>query len=246
MKKNSFLLILLVMCTSVLAQLPDMNAAYNFYVKQDYNNALKIYYQAENKKLVSADLFYNIGNCYYRTKQLGKAVVYYEKALRLEPTDAEAYKNLNFVKSKLVDKVDIIEPFLLDTWIKKFATVFNLKTWTFFIFIFLITVIACCYYFKFYKRNTIVLTGMGVFAVLLFVSVLCANWRYQLLQQTNEIVLIEKIVSVKAGPTEQSQEIIVLHEGFKSNVVQELDTWINIELSNGNTGWIQKSSTLSI
>ncbi|MBC7412491.1 MAG: tetratricopeptide repeat protein [Bacteroidia bacterium] len=244
---NILILLSLFITSSSTAQ--NTVKAFDLYSHKHYNEAL-IEYQTICKKNVinnfqNDDLYYNIANCYYKLNNLGYAVLYYEKALKLNPNNTEAKSNLQFCNKRLIDKVDATEPFILSKWGTTISALYSVNTWAILILIAISIFTLLLYRFLVVGRNAYNLAAMGLCTLITILAILCANANYTRLNFASNAIVITPTLHVKSGPTEQSTELFTLHEGYKITIIQTVDTWVNIQVNNGNIGWV-KTTELAV
>jgi tetratricopeptide (TPR) repeat protein len=245
MKVLTHTLLLLSLFITFSSTAQSTTKAFDLYSHKHYNEAL-IEYQTIDKNNAlnntqSHDLYYNIANCYYKLNDLGHAVLYYEKALKLNPNNAEAKSNLQFCNKRLIDKVDTVEPFIISKWATAISAMYSVNTWAIIILIGISLFSILLYRFLVVERNAYNLAAMGVCTLITILAILCANANYTRLNTATNAIVTTSTLHVKSGPTEQSTELFTLHEGGKITIVQTVDTWVNIQVNNGNIGWVKTS-----
>jgi tetratricopeptide (TPR) repeat protein len=99
------------------------------YSMGEFNNAIQCYSKIEKQGLVSAALYYNMGNAYYRLKENGKAILYYERTLKVDPANSDARINLQFAGAQTLDKIEEVPDFIFVTWIKNVRNSLSSNGW---------------------------------------------------------------------------------------------------------------------
>ncbi|MBK7381314.1 MAG: tetratricopeptide repeat protein [Ignavibacteriales bacterium] len=238
----------------ILFQLPSLsNAAQdveNIFSSANHNYKIGNFEFAvsEYEKLVSqgyegTSLFYNLGNSYFRLGKLGKAILNYEKALKLSPGDEDVLHNLAFVNLKTVDKIETLPQFFLFQWWENLIGLFTVNGWSYFILgIFLLILICIVVYFftkKIEFQKASFLTGLFLSLIFLFTASILAinlnremNWKFG-------IVMTTKVIA-KTSPDNQSKDNFLIHEGLKVKIEDELEDWYKIKLPDGKIGWVIK------
>lgn len=211
------------------------------YKQGSYTNAIALY-QEELKRGVSADLYYNLGNAYYKTNDLGLAILNYKRALRIAPTMSDAQYNLKLVQSKIIDQIEEQPTFFLKKWKNNLVLIFTSNQWVYcglFCFVLMLTTLLL-FFFSRKKNNRKIYFILSVtfalfFSFSLYASVLKKN---QLIKH-NEAVIVQGAVTVKSSPDEQGTDIFQLHEGTCVSIKNQLGDWSEITLQNGAIGWVK-------
>lgn len=239
-------LLILFSCTFFSAQTNESfidsgNAA---YAKNKFEAAAAFYSQVLSKGFESAELYYNIGNSYYKNNQPALAILYYEKAKKISPSDEDINFNLKLVEAKLVDKIEPIPSLFFNDWWSNFLIMCSEKTWSI-IFIFLVWIgfTGLLAYFLL-KNRTGRKTGfiISVFAFLLSFIFFAVAYKSNAITSTHSKgIILSSTVNIKGSPSEQGTNLFVLHEGTKVSIEQNDGEWTEIKISNGNRGWIKKA-----
>lgn len=219
--------------------------ANELYQSEQYSEAIDLYRKIINEGFESTALYYNLANSYYRNSQLGMAILYYEKALKIDPDDEDVLHNLKIANAHTVDKFKEVPELFLVTWWNHLVNTFTLHNWSlivvitflallFFIGTYLLTKTGSLKKIMFYA-GTISAALTILFAVLLFS-------KYNLESSSTYGILTESIISAKLSPDVKSNDAFVIHEGVKFSVDDELKGWVKIKLSDGKVGWLPKTS----
>jgi len=220
-----------------------MKEASQAYYNQDFSKAIQLY--SELEKQPSADLYYNLGNTYYRMGQVGMAVYYYQKALRLNPRDRDLLANSRYVKSKRADQE--IQPLSS----KIYHTLFF---WVDLLTLSELLVIALLFYtlffglltFRLFKKKFVVnLALVLLFGInLVFFPTALIQVYTQYFQKS--AVVISSTSAVFSEPTDQSIKLFELHEGSLFTVEENQGDYMKIVLSDGRRGWIKKDESKTL
>ena len=243
------LIILLFFSSSILAQ--DVNSIFEqaslSYEQNEYAQALIFYNEIQDLGLYSSDLYYNIGNCYYKLQQNAEAILYYEKALKLNPNDEDALFNLKLVQLQLVDKLAEVPQVFYLKWAESIKNMLTIDQWAKFGLIFLY--LFCCLFIMFLFIKTYNLKKKS-FTVSMF-SLLVAVSSLSLAYYSNntlkvEAVLIQANSYIKSAPSNMSEDLFILHEGTKVQVLEVFNDWTKIKLSDGMIGWLENQAIMEI
>jgi len=234
-----------ILCFStVFAQenLPQM--AEKFYADKDYENAAATY-----QKLLaqgeSADLYYNYANALFKMDTLGKAILYYERALKINPLHADAKANLAFANTKITDKVETFQPFFLVDWFSSLGKLLTTNQWAYLsIGLFAAAIIlALLFMFSSYRQLRKICFFTGIVALLLSIfSLIYAFSQKKYMEDNPFAIVLAGSVSVKSSPSISGTELFVLHEGTKIEVLSTAQNWTEVRFSGDKIGWITDDS----
>lgn len=211
------------------------------YKEGKYQAAIDIYQQIIVKDSVSSELYFNIANAYYKLNSVANTIYYYEKALLLDPLNLDAANNLEFAKRMTIDNIEELPKTFLQKLEANYVQKLSYNQWATLaiVFSFLAATLFLLFYFSSLsgKKRVYFLTSMLSF-FLLIVSVFISYNQYQKVTRTKTAIIFAPNVSVNNAPTINSDEIFVLHEGTKINILDTVDNWKKIKLADGKIGWI--------
>ncbi len=227
----------------LLAQNPDIRfiEANQAYAEGDYQNAIELYSKILEQGIESGEVYFNLGNAYYKTNNIGRAILYYEKARKFIEGDPALEQNLKLTQLKIVDKIEPIPELFIVEWWAELTRVFSLETllWlSFSIFSILITfiILQILYTRQFLRR---IIWATTVLFVLIFVITFSQIYEFETWQFG---VILEEKVSVVSEPGIGRTEVFILHEGTKVKVNRMLNDWLEISIPDGKTGWLRETS----
>ena len=212
------------------------------YQQEHYQQAAQLYEQLL-KRGESADLYYNLGNAYYRMDDITHAVLAYERALLLSPGDNDVRFNLQMARSKTIDKIVPESEMFFITWYHSLVRLMSVDAWarTAIVALFCAMLLALVYFFA----QRIWLRKVGFFAgVLFFVVFLIANifgfQQKQLLNHRTGAIIIHSAVPVKSTPSKNGTDLFILHEGTRVNILDDtMRGWREIRVADGKSGWVE-------
>ena len=212
------------------------------YKKGNYQQAIKDY-EDLLKNGVSSDIYYNLGNAYYRTDNITKAVLAYERAHLLSPGDDDINFNLQFVRGKTIDKITPVSEMFFVTWYKALVNYTSVDNWAKagIIAIIVALVLVLVYLFAPY----VLMRKIGFFGGLLFFVgfLLCNLFAYQqkqLLVNRTGAIVVSPTVNVKTTPSKSSTDAFVIHEGTRVDITDKtMDGWRGVHLADGRDGWVE-------
>ncbi len=222
--------------------------ANNLYQQKEYEKALEDYKSIMEMGYESADLYYNMGNCYYRTGQLAPAILFYERALKLAPKDKDAAYNLAIAQQKTVDDIEEVPMSIVKKMWLGFVNSFAADTWGVLTIILFVMAIALLVIFR--MSENVKLKKLLFFTTLLLllagVVTLSAGYSRYGIQNQKEAIVFAQTAYVKSEPNQTSDNAFVLHEGTKATITEQFDGWSRIQLQDGKTGWIAQADIVEI
>ena len=223
----------------------NFDKATTLYQKGDYTQAAAVYSSILKSGKESSALYYNLGNTYYKLNNVPESIYYYEKALQLDPENADAKNNLIFANQM---KVDAITP-LPKTWVHQLSDgivgLFSAHTWAVLSIIGVFAFVLSFLLYNFVERTALKRTFFSLMLVFLFFAVgsyTLAHFCHKQVSQTQYAILFDKTVRVFSDANAYSSEVMQLHEGTKVEIIEDAKDWVKIRLVNGKTGWTKVSS----
>ena len=217
------------------------------YENGDYEKAISSYEELLDMNKVSLEVFYNLGNVYFKSKKIGKAILNYERALRMAPRDSDIQLNLRLTRAMAIDKINTQERgFILDAALFLYDRMnINELTVTCSILYFFIIMLLVFSIFFVAKRRKIFYTA-SVFGIILFIFFAFLLAKVHSENFVKSGIVITENIDVRSGPKEDYLLQFTLHEGTKVSIIKETQGWYEIELSRDLKGWIPKTSVAII
>lgn len=239
------LLILFLLTTQFLFAQSSFENGNNLYQKGKYEQAISEYENVLASKNHSAELYFNLGNCYYKLNKVAPAIYNYEKALVLNPEDPEIQNNLKFAQKLQIDEIKEIPEVGFSKMVHDFTSIFHYNTWAWISVglatLFLLFFIG--YYFsQMASSKRVFFFGMFVLLFLILISVSSAISNKNHFENEKPAIVFAEMVLVKSEPQRASNTVFTLHEGTKVFVLETLDSWKKIQLTDGTEGWIEKTA----
>ena len=243
MKKAVVMLaLMLTMSVSVSAANATKAQADSLYTAERYQEAAQ-QYEALLKQGESADLYYNLGNAYYRMDDITHAVLAYERALLLSPGDADVRFNLQMARSKTIDKIVPESEMFFVTWYRSLVHLMSVDAWGRMAIVSLVCALLLVLVYLFAQR--VWLRKVGFFAGLLFLVLFLASnvfgfqLQQSLLHRTGAII-IRSAVNVKSTPSQNGTDLFILHEGTRVNIIDDtMRGWREVRVADGKSGWVE-------
>jgi tetratricopeptide (TPR) repeat protein len=240
--KNIFILFLLI-SNFVFTQNVDelFTEANSLYKDGEYSKAIELYNQIEVNGNISSELYYNLGNCYYKLNEVAPTIYNYEKALKIDPLNEDAQNNLVFAKRLTLDRIEALPKTVFQKFNENFLQKLTYNTWG--IIAVMLSIIGSLLFLGYYFSNIssqkkgFFSTSMLSFILLAFTLLIAYNV-YNTSQKNIEAIIFTEEVSINTEPTESSSEAFILHEGTKVSVLDQVDDWHKIRLADGKIGWV--------
>lgn len=226
-----------------VAQSPEelFAEANEFYKTEQYDAAIKSYKSIEELGIHSDDLYYNLGNCYYKLDKIAPSIYYYEKALKLNPANEDAQTNLFFANKTTIDAIEELPKTIFQNFAETVIYRFTYESWAKFAVTcsFFGALFFLLYHFSYSSRKKLLFFNGSILAVALLVcTIFFAYKSYDKEVNTKSAIIFKPTTDIKNAPTFNSETVFKLHEGTKVLVLDEIDDWKKIKLADGKIGWI--------
>jgi tetratricopeptide (TPR) repeat protein len=219
------------------------------YAKSNFQDAVKTYQQILNSGYQSAVVYFNLGNAYYKLDDIPDALLYYEKAHKLAPGDEDINFNIQLTNLKTADKVEQEPEFFVTKWWHGLILYFPVSTSAVLSILLLLAGFATLILYLFagsgFVKKLSFYSGI-VLIVVALVGMFITNQQANYFNNHHQAIIFGSSVTVKASPDANAKPLFVVHEGTKVNLLQNNNGWIEIELPNGNAGWIAESDAKEI
>jgi pentatricopeptide repeat protein len=222
-----------------------MKQAGALYRNGEFDKAIKIYEELRSDGFEGTSLYFNLANSYYRIGKLGYAILNYERALKISPSDEDVKHNLAFASLSTVDRIQPLPTFFLFEWWDSLLASLSINGWTYIVFLFyiLLMILIVAYFFAktIFQQKLILFSGLGILTILLLtVSLLIVKINGE--QNVIGGVVIGQSITVKTSPDVKSTDAFVIHEGLKVSLEDQLDEWVKIRLADGKVGWVENDA----
>lgn len=205
------------------------------YKNQNYEAAIALYDSIISNNLESSELYYNLGNCYYKTQDWANAIWHYEKSLQLT-RDKKTTQNLELARIKIIDRIEPIPQLFYMKWWEKIIVLYSTRIWQ----ILLIVSIWIVLIIRFinYKKTYISAFFKSLTLIILLITYASFEKNYN----QKKGIIFSSTTTVKSAPTTESTSLFSLHSGSKVEILDSIGNWINIRISSGDSGWILQKS----
>ncbi len=219
------------------------------YAAADYDSAIVHYRAIIDQGYHSAAVYYNMGNAYYKLRKYPHAILYYEKAMKLDPSNDDIKHNLQLANTLIIDKIDPVPVFFLKKWWTNFYNLLPADTWAWISVILFALTLVCLWLFLTSQRMLWRKTGFftGLLMLFMFIgSFGLASQKYYYTQRVNEAIVLVPSITVKSAPTSSGVDLFVLHEGSKVRLLDESNGWHKVRIANGSVGWMPAETLMGI
>lgn len=224
-----------------IAQESDFNRANRHYDEGEFSDAARVYDSLYHAGYDNLQVAYNAANAYYRLGNLGKARLFYERALERSPDDEDVRFNLDIVEQLTIDDIRPLPKPLFVTWYRGLSDLFSWTTW--------MIASTVLMWFAWGYRFAARLKGISgvnlIFAFALSISVLLltvALENYYYREGRAEAVVMDDTVYVKNEPNSESTDLFLLHEATIVEIRDQLGDWVKIILADGKVGWVKSTA----
>ena len=237
MKKIIFILLILY-CFQSLADTEAFKKGNTEYLNENYTSAISIYDSILTQNLESSEIYYNLGNCYYKIQDWGNAIWYYEKSLKLNKSQ-KTIENINLTKLELIDRIEPLPKLFYKKWYEHLLTLLNTKMWQILIIISIwIILIIKIIESQIKYKNKHLLNCMTIITLCL-ICITYSSYKENYIKKY--AIIFTSSTTVNSAPTNNSSNLFSLHYGSKIQIIDKVDKWTNIKIESGNTGWIENT-----
>jgi tetratricopeptide (TPR) repeat protein len=249
MKKLFTTIFAFLVAVAVFAQADLLQKANDFYTNEKYKEAIDTYNQILMTNLESPEVYFNLGNAYFKTRQYTLAILNFERAKLLAPDDEDIEFNLQVANTKIVDAILELPGIFIVRWWNALINSQTTDTWAVYSIVgFILFLILMGLYF--FSRTSDIRrisfwAACFFFIFTVFTWTFAAKQKARLVNHTYAIVM-QPTVTVKSSPSEKGTNLFVIHEGLKVNITDKLGDWVEIRLADGNKGWLLMESIVKI
>ena len=249
MKRTIILTALLLMSVvaSVTAQTSTerWEAGNKAYIEGNYDKAIEEYTAILDGGEYSMKLYYNLANAYFKTGAMGKAILYYNKALRIAPSQEDIRHNLALAEAQTKDRIAVIPEFFLNRWLRTMRNSMSCTAWS--VLSLLMLGVMLAFGLLFLLASRIRWRKMGFYGALCAFMLFVATTSFAISSRNDmlshdEAIVMGTAISVKSSPDRSATDLFVLHEGTKVKVLTEVDEWVEVVIADGKKGWTERKN----
>jgi tetratricopeptide (TPR) repeat protein len=241
MKRLFFIIILLSVILRGVAGESLRDSAAAWYQQNRYSEAIEAWQTILDKEGANAELYYNLGNAYFKLEETGKSILYYEKARLLSPEDDDIQHNLEIARTQIADRVEAIPDLFFVVWLNALNRWISGTAWGIISILLFLTVLGLSLWRLFrHKSRGNKLLNYTVISLLIFSSItlLLALRSDKMTKQSNAAIIMEDVL-IKSSPAETGTNLFEIHEGLKVEIHDSVNNFYEIRLSDGKVGWIR-------
>ena len=219
------------------------------YINEQFELAIKTYESVLDSGYEAGELYFNLGNAYFKSHKLTPAILNYERAALLLPNDEDIAYNLELARTYVIDKIDVLPRFFLREWYIRLVRIIHSDNWAYLsIFTFALSLSIFSVYL-FIRRYRIKRIAFWFSLLILFISILTFVFSYQnnrITTSHDKAIVFSPSVTVKSAPDDSGTDLFLIHEGTRVTIEDTLGIWTEIKLEDGNKGWLQSSEIRKI
>jgi tetratricopeptide (TPR) repeat protein len=219
--------------------------ANQMYIEQNYAGSIEAYEKIISDNKISSEVYFNLGNAYYKTGDMTRAILNYERAKRIKPSDPDITHNLKIAYLGTIDKIEPLPRVFYEEWWDKFVYEGSVdkRAVIALILVWLAILTGAVYLFSSRPavRKSTFFSGLMFLFIGLFTWYLTSLQKAHLTNHQGAVIFAESTY-VKSSPDAKSSNLFLLHSGTRVEVLDELQGWKKIRIANGNEGWIESGS----
>lgn len=227
----------------------NMEFAAKLYTSGEFSKAAEIYENILKESGETFEVLYNLGNSRFKSGEYAYAILSFERALMIKPGDRDARFNLELCESKIVDKIVPVGKFLVARWFDSLGNNFNSNGWAKISITFFVILIASLFAYFFSSFSWLKKVGFysSLFSLIFTIlSLSYSSQKYKESKNPDKAILFTPTVTIKSSPDKSGTDLFILHEGTKVRIKSELGSWKEIEIADGNVGWIESKHLVVI
>lgn len=241
MKRLLFTILTIFVGLNIYAQGDLLVEANELYTNEKFSEAIDTYNKILMTGMESPEVYYNLGNAYYKTNQFTLAILNYERAKLLSPNDEDIIFNIQVANQKVVDSIQELPGFFLTRWWESLINSKSNDSWAYFSIASFILFLTLAGFYVFTRSGEIKRITFWSAKTLLILTI--SFWSFAANQKSKQVnhsyaIIMQPTVTVKSSPSEKGTNLFVIHEGLKVKVIDKIGDWLEIRLSDGNKGWL--------
>ena len=241
MKRIINTILAILFTATVFAQADLLQKANELYTKEQFKQSIDVYNQILMTNMESPEVYFNLGNAYYKTGQYTQAILNYERAKLLAPDDEDINFNLQVANQKVVDSIQELPGIFIVRWWNSLVNSQTTDGWamlSILSFVIFLTMLGFYFFAKTSEVKRITFWSGCFLIVFTIFSWSSAAKQKSRLVNHSEAIVMQPTVTVKSSPTETGTNLFVVHEGLKVKITDKLGDWVEIKLADGNKGWL--------
>ncbi|SDR69857.1 TPR repeat-containing protein [Formosa sp. Hel1_31_208] len=241
MKQFLHILVCFILTSSFAQNEKVFEQANSLYNEGNYAKAIEKYHTILDSGEHSAELFYNMANAHYKLNHIAPSIYYYEKALLLKPRDKEILNNITYARNMTIDDIEVLPEVGFSRLLNKATNTMSYDNWAKLAVVLVVLFVILFLFYVFSHRTAkkrFAFITSSVCIILAFVALAFAFHKYELVEKDQPAIVFAQEAQIKSEPNLRSTESFKLHEGTKVQVLDTINNWKKIKLSDGKTGWV--------
>jgi tetratricopeptide (TPR) repeat protein len=240
-----FVLALAIISNLFPAPADTLKTADTYFLAGRYSEAQEKYEQVLRTGYENFAIYNNLGNCFYRKNKIAQAMIAYERALKLDPSNKDIIHNITLLKNQIPDKIEPMQKLFWKRWFNSLSNRQSINGWA--VSVILIETLFLGFFISLIFVRRVFLRRMAflgiIFSILLLLcSVVFLISQNAQMDNNREAVIVSREVPVRYSPDASSKNMFSIHEGLKVQILDQIDEWCKIQLEDGRYGWLLKSS----
>jgi tetratricopeptide (TPR) repeat protein len=219
------------------------------YSEDNFDRAIELYQKVIENGVESAGVYFNLGNAYFKINDMPSAILFYEKAKKLNPSDEDIQENLKIANSRIVDKIETVPDIFYKRWWKNLLYAFTVDQWAIISLVSFGMIFLMLLFFLltniFWIKKTSFWLGI-LFIVVSAATWMLANQKYKTFTEDHQAIVFTPTLTVKSSPSETGIDLFVIHEGTKVHITDHIAEWYEVKIANGSVGWVKEQSIKKI
>ena len=238
MRRLTFIMSLFI-CSQSFSSEQVFELANKQYVNENYSLAISLYDSILTSGLESSELYFNLGNCHYKTNDWANAIWHYEKSLQLDNNEKTIH-NLELAKLKIIDRIEPLPQLFYKKWWNHLIQTLSTQVWQILTLFGIGLIFTLQLISQFTSLKSKLITK--IFSAIAVIILLITQTSYHNNFNKKEAIILSETITVKSAASSNSTNKFTLHSGSKVEIIDIIGDWINIKIANGNSGWIEYQS----
>ncbi len=216
-----------------------------FYDIGNYEMSIAYFDSLIDEGIVSSEIHYNKGNCYFKLDSLALAIVEYERALNISPKNLDVIYNLKICNDLIIDDINQLPDLFYKKWLSNLFNIVSIYNWQILIIVSLILLILSLILTRIKKNNTLKVLNI-VLSLLISFSVSIYFIGNFIKKNKLHAIVKENTLNIRSAPSTESPIQFTIHSGTKVIIIDSVENWFNVSIGDGRKGWAQQTSVIEI
>ena len=223
--------------------------AEQYYIQNEFTKSIAEYKSLVESGWASAELFYNLGNAYFKNHDIKSAILYFERAKRLAPNDEAIDFNLNLSRTLIFDRVEALPELFFISWGKAVRDWMTVSAWSWWSIgsFGVMLVLGLLFLFVRNMQMRRFAFGLSVFCFVLSLTAFTFAYLQKAnIERTDEAIVFVPSVTIKSSPDDSGNNLFILHEGIKVRIEDRIGEWCEVRIEDGKKGWMRINELIII